>query len=58
MSSTKTITWEGEPKSTRYGLMVEGRVITLPKKDADSYIEQKLAHEESDSEELINEEDS
>ena len=57
MSNTKTIVWDGAPKSTCYGLMIEGRVIVLPKKDADSYIEQKLAHEESDADELIIEED-
>ena len=56
MSNTKVIIWDGKPKSTCYGLMVEGRVITLPKKIADSYIEQKLAHEESDSDELTTEE--
>jgi hypothetical protein len=39
----REIKWTGPTVSTRYGLMIKGRVIKIPKKDADSYIAQKLA---------------
>lgn len=50
---TKTIVWLGEEKRmTKWGMMHEGRVVELPKHIADSYIEQGLAKEESDADEI------
>ena len=39
----KEIEWVGPARSTKYGLMISGRKVTVSEKDAASFIKQLLA---------------